>query len=326
MYQVYPLESSSPDHLAGLLERLVQETVTDKDGKIERITPKTQEQIAIVPDPNTFSLIVYASQKSQKWIEALITRLDKRRPQVLIDVTLVEITRADTFEYDLSLVAANAPVIGNLVVDPVQTGDSASRLEGGFNLLDDDGNPTGRTRAFYNDEHVQALLTAMQQKNYGRVLAKPKVLVDDGREGQIVTTDTTTYVKESIQIPQTGTAITTREFVPIDASIELKITPHISEGNLLRLDVFMSRDDFGTRPLSGAPGHSHQQGHDHGVRAGRPYGDPGRLGEAQSEQGRVQGADPRRYPSGWHDLPKHRQQRRREKTVRLSQGHHCSAL
>ena len=205
-----------------------------------------------MPDPNTFSLIVYASQKSQKWIEGLITRLDKRRPQVLIDVTLVEITRTDSFEYDLNLVAAaNNAVTGNVVIDPIQTADSGSRLEAGFNLLDQDGNPTGRTRAFYSDRHVQALLTAMQRKNYGRVLAKPKVLVDDGRKGQIMTTDTTTYVKESIQIPQTGTPITTREFVPIEASIKLEITPHISEGNILRLEVFMSRDDFGSRPLSG---------------------------------------------------------------------------
>jgi len=253
-YRVYPLESSSPDHLASLLERLLMETTKDKDGKIERLTPKTEEQISVVPDPNTFSLIVYANQKNQKRIEGLISRLDKRRPQVLIDVTLVEITRTDSFEYDLSLVgAAGNAVTGNIVIDPIQALDSGSRLEGGFNLMDSDGNPTGRTRAFYSDEHVQALLTAIQRKNYGRVLAKPKVLVDDGRKGQIMTTEATTYVKESIQIPQTGTPITTREFTPIEASIELQITPHISEGNLLRLDVLMSRDDFGSRPLSGAP-------------------------------------------------------------------------
>ena len=41
IYQVYPLESSSPDHLASLLERLIQETTKDKDGKIEKVTPKT---------------------------------------------------------------------------------------------------------------------------------------------------------------------------------------------------------------------------------------------------------------------------------------------
>jgi len=236
-----------------MLERLLVETKEDKEGKIEKIA-NTQERITIVADPNTFSLIVYASQKNQEWIESLINRLDKRRPQVLIDVTLVEITRTDTFEYDLNLVAnANDAVVGNIVIDSIQNVDSGSRLEAGFNLLDQDGNPTGQTQVFYSDEKVQALLTAIQRKNYGRVLAKPKVLVDDGQKGQIVTTDETTYVKESIQIPQTGTPITTRDFVPIQASIQLQITPHISEGDLLRLDVHLSRDDFGSRPLSGAP-------------------------------------------------------------------------
>ncbi len=125
-YQMYPLESSTPAHLASLLERLIVETTKDKDGKIEKVA-KTSEQITIVPDPNTFSLIVYASPKDQKWIAGLIQRLDKRRPQVLIDVTLVEVSRTDSFEYDLNLVASATDVVtGNLVVNPIQTSDSST--------------------------------------------------------------------------------------------------------------------------------------------------------------------------------------------------------
>jgi general secretion pathway protein D len=252
-YQMYPLESSSPDHLASLLDRLISETTKSKDGKIERLVRRS-DQIGIVPDPNTFSLIVYASPRDQKLIAALIQRLDKRRPQVLIEVTLVEISRTDIFESDLNLVAsANSAVAGNVVINPIQNIDSRSRLEAGFNSLDSSGNSTGRTSIFYSDEKVQALLTAIQRKNYGRVLAKPKVLVDDGQAGQITTRDETTYIKESIQIPQTGTPITTRDFVPIEASISLQIVPHISEGSLLRLDTNLSRSDFGTRPLAGGP-------------------------------------------------------------------------
>lgn len=252
-YKIYPLENSSPGHLAGLLEQLIQETEKNKEDKIEKVV-KREEKITIVPDPNTFSLIVYASRKNQEWIENLIKSLDKRRPQVLIDVTLVEITRTDTFEYDLNLVAnAKDAVISNIGIDPIQKIDSSSRLEGGFNLLYQEGNPTGQTKAFYSDEKVQALLTAIARKNYGRVLAKPKILVDDGQEGEISTTDETTYLKESIQVPDQGAPITTRDFEPIEASIRLQITPHISEGDLLRLDVHLSREDFGTRPEEGAP-------------------------------------------------------------------------
>jgi len=252
-YKIYPLENSSPGHVENLLEQLIQETVKDKEGKIEKVIER-EEQITIVPDPNTFSLIVYASGKNQEWIGNLIKSLDKRRPQVLIDVTLVEITRTDTFEYDLNLVAnAKEAVIGNIGINPLHEIDRRSRIEGGFNLLDQEGNPTGQTKAFYSDDKVQALLTAIKRKNYGRVLAKPKILVDDGQEGEISTTDETTYVKESIQIPEEGTPITTRDFMPIQAMIQLQITPHISEGDLLRLDVHLSRDDFGTRPTEGAP-------------------------------------------------------------------------
>ena len=63
-------------------------------------------------------------------------------------VTLVEITRTDSFECDLSLVArANGAVTGNLVVNPIQTSDSGARLEAGFNLPDAEGNPTGQMKA-----------------------------------------------------------------------------------------------------------------------------------------------------------------------------------
>ncbi len=252
-YKIYPLENSSPAHVADLLEQVIYGTAKDKEDKIEKVIKK-EEQITIVPDPNTFSLIVYASKKNQEWIENLIKSLDKRRPQVLIDVTLVEITRTDTFEYDLNLVAsAKEAVIGNIGIDPIQKIDRMSRIEGGFNLLDQGGNPTGQTKAFYSDDKVQALLTAIARKNYGRVLAKPKILVDDGQKGEISTTDETTYLKESIQVPDQGAPITTRDFEPIEAKIQLQITPHISEGDLVRLDVHLSREDFGTRPTEGAP-------------------------------------------------------------------------
>ena len=94
-YVIYPLENQKPEDLAGILEKLIQETVKDKDGKIEKVVKKTDEDIVIVPDENTFSIIVYASKRNQEWIKNLIETLDKRRPQVLIDVTRVEVSKSD---------------------------------------------------------------------------------------------------------------------------------------------------------------------------------------------------------------------------------------
>jgi type II secretory pathway component GspD/PulD (secretin) len=252
-YKIYPLENSSPEHVASMLEKLIHEISANPDDKIEK--PKnTSVRMSIVPDPNTFSLLIYTSEKNHKLVSDLIKSLDKRRPQVLIDVTLVEVTRNDTFEYDLNIVAnANDGVINNIGITPLQTTTSGSLVEGGFNLLDKEGNPTGQTKAFYSDRNVQALLTAIRRKNYGRVLAQPKILVDDGQKGDISTIDQTTYLKDTIQVPNQGAPITTRSYEIIEAKLQLQIVPHISEGDLLRLDVHMSREDFGTRPSEGAP-------------------------------------------------------------------------
>ena len=102
-YKVYPLQNQSPDHIAEVLKKLLEDVIKDKEGKIEKVVKKTEEDIIIVPDANTFSLIVYANKKNQDWVADLIKTLDKRRPQVLIDVTLVEITKTDNFDLDLEL-------------------------------------------------------------------------------------------------------------------------------------------------------------------------------------------------------------------------------
>jgi len=252
-YKIYPLINSSPDHVAGLLEKLIKRNSRDIEDKIDNLS-NDSEQIMVVPDPNTFSLIVHATQKDHEWIKELTKSLDKRRPQVLIDVTLVEVTRNDTFEYDLNLITnAKDSVIGNTVLSPLQTSNAGSILESSFNMLDSDGNPSGLTKVFYSDDKVQALLTAMRRKNYGRVLAQPKILVDDGRRGEISTIDQTTFSMETVQIPDQGAPITTRDYETVEAKLQLQIIPHIGEGNLLRLEVNMSREDFGTRPSDGAP-------------------------------------------------------------------------
>jgi len=254
-YKVYPLENQSPDHLASILEPLVQETVLDKEGKIEQVVKKQEELITIVPDPNTFSLIVYASKKNQVWIGDLIEKLDQRRPQVLIDVTLVQISKTDAFDYDLNLIQSFPDLVStsgltSAILPGIELGASnlvSSLLSSGRKRFIDFQSRSGSGTGFYGDRHINALLTAMEQKNYGRVLAKPKILVNDNEPGIISATDTTyvtkttgAVVEGSMGVVQTGV-----DYQGYEAGITLEIVPHISRGDLLRLDISLSRSDFG---------------------------------------------------------------------------------
>ena len=263
-YRIYPLENSSPDHLATVLQSLVQETTPnqDKEGKVIQaaVQKRMEDEITIVPDPNTYSLIVYASKKNQVWISDLVRQLDKRRPQVLIDVTLVEITKQDQFTYDLNLIESFPNLLNTSGVTGVDTGIVDQLLSGPRDHFADLQSNSGAFTGYYADRHVQALLQAMKSKNYGRVLAKPKILVNDNEPGMIKTTDTT-YVETTSSIPVSGggagtdtTLIqTATDFTPYTAGITLDITPHISEGDLLRLDIGLKRSDFLTTEDSTKP-------------------------------------------------------------------------
>jgi type II secretory pathway component GspD/PulD (secretin) len=254
-YKIYPLENQSPEHLFEILSPLVQETVLDKEGKIESVIRKQEEQITIVPDPNTFSLVVYASKKNQVWIGDLITKLDQRRPQVLIDVTLVQISKNDAFDYDLNLLqsfpdlVATSGLTGGILPAVTEGSNLVSKLmESGRDRFVDFQSNGGNGIGFYGDKHINALITAMEQKDYGRVLAKPKILVNDNEAGVISTTDVTYVRKETGAVVEgsVGVVQTGFDFQEYDAGITLEIVPHISRGDLLRLEIMLDREDFGT--------------------------------------------------------------------------------
>jgi len=244
-YWIYRLENQEPKTLAEVLNNLIEKTVKDKEGKIQS-TVKFQEDIVVVPDEPTFSLIVYASRKNQEWIGTLIKQLDTRRPQVLIDVSLVEVTRNDAFQFDLDLVTNAKDFVTNNIQLTKLNATPGDHIEA---KLD-----SGTTTGYYSADRIQALLTLVNTKGYGRVLAQPKILVNDNEEGIINTTSQRYVAKETQSYPGEGTTpVISKEWTAYDAKIELKITPQISEGDLLRLEVAMIREDFGTKEATDAP-------------------------------------------------------------------------
>ncbi len=250
-YVVYPLENQKPTDLAEVLNKLIQETIRDEKGKIQQVIKRQEDEIIIVSDENTFSLIVFASKKNQEWISSLIKSLDKRRPQVLIDVTLVEISEVDAFTYDLQLISKFPEMLPGGSMQKLGAGEAAllspfpfNRVQEATSILGD----TGGGKGFYADRHIQALLQLMEKKGYGRVLAKPKILVNDNEKGHIDTTSTIYVSRSSSTVYTTATTptgeapiSTSYTFDQFPSGITLDITPHISEGTLLRLELKMTR-------------------------------------------------------------------------------------
>ena len=257
-YVVYPLENQDPTELAEVLNKLVMETITkeEKEAKIVTQKKRTEEEIMIIPDPKTYSLIVYASKKNQTWISSLIEELDEYRPQVLLDVTLVEITKNEEFIYDLDIISQLTPgetVLKKLIASGFLTDFPRHHIVEAISTGAGEGEHTGAGgQGFFAKEHIQALLKIMEYKGYGRILARPKLLVNDNEEGTIKAEDMI-YVaqKQTKYVPTTSTGTqpqyspeTTVSFESYTAGIELLIQPHISKGDQLQLNITLNRTDF----------------------------------------------------------------------------------
>ena len=260
-YVIYQLENQDPEELFAVLQKLISETITEQSGadsKVVRTTTrrKIEEDIFIVPDPKSYSLIVYASKKNQQWIASLIKELDEYRPQVLLDVTLVEITRNDEFNYNLNLISSfpdlvnTSGAVSGTIIEGLASSDIISKLgSSGLDRFIDFKSDGGTGTAFYGDRHINLLLDLVQKKNYGRILARPKLLVNDNEQGTIKAEETTYVVRqESSIVPgtTTGTSTTVERtvFEDYSAGITLDITPHISKGKNLRLIISLIRSDF----------------------------------------------------------------------------------
>jgi general secretion pathway protein D len=266
--RVYPLENQSVEDIQETLTSVVETVAKEKaemeggtgsggststTGKMQKTSlfggaGKNVPDVYITGDEGTNSIVVFASRKDQEWIETLIKDLDKKRPQVLIDVTLVEVTQNDEFEYSLENVTNLTGNTSELVkFGPVTSSTSSSKAEfewGG-----------GTMGGFYSDENIESILTLMRNKSFGRIMAKPKLLVNDNQEGEITTSNTEYVANVSTNVlGEQGTNTSTDvQWDAYDAGVTLKIKPHISEGDLLRLEITLNRTDFGTANNSYTP-------------------------------------------------------------------------
>lgn len=260
-YLVYALENQDPEELAEVLNNLIKETIEEvagtqasaPDAKVQtkattgivRLPSGEEQRIRIIADPKTYSLVVYANKRNQQWVGELIKELDAYRPQVLLDCTLVEITKDDSFKYDLDIVSKTYSDLSLKSPSPISTisGDFSASSYG------EARSTSGAFTGFFNSDSIQGLLEAVQTKGYGRVMSKPKILVNDNQEGEIKTENKTSIAQQkSIIQPSSdqGQTITTTDvsFVEYSSGVTLAIKPHISKGDMLRLEITLTRTDF----------------------------------------------------------------------------------
>jgi len=216
-----------------------------RPGAFGSLTARTADAI-VTADPNTNTIIVIAPPAVQALYGRLITMLDKRRPQVMIEATLVTLDTSDNFAMGIELSKADA--VGNsgtyltfssfglAAADPV-TGALTLQPGVGFNgvLLDPDA--------------VNVVLRALATEGRSEVLSAPRVLVNDNATASLSSVAEAPFTS----VNASDTVATTSFAGYASAGTTISVTPHISEGDHLLLQYSLTLNSFTGAGAAGIP-------------------------------------------------------------------------
>lgn len=206
-------------------------------------------------DAGSNSLVISAAGETQQALETIIRRLDVRRPQVLVEAIIVEISddAAQELGVQFALGGVNGnsvPFIGTnfsrsapnilaltgaLADQSLGLGSNSSLETAAVNsLIGLDGGVAGGG-GISNDTLFAAILTAIETDDNSNILSTPFVTTLDN-------VPATFLVGQEIPIT-TGESIggananPFRTFERIPVGIQLDVLPQISEGDVIRLEI-----------------------------------------------------------------------------------------
>jgi len=207
--------------------------------------------VVIQADENTNSLVITAPPELYRSLKSVITQLDVRRAQVMVDAVIAEITTDKARELGVQW-AVDGRAGGNavgLVNFTLGTPITA------FANLSNPPNPVGfnvGAGSFNGSNKIAALLSALAGDSHTNILSTPTLVTLDNQEAEIVVGQNVPFVTGSYANTGGGTT-PSNPFTTIqrqDVGLTLKIKPQINEGDSIKMDV--TQEVSSIAPSSGA--------------------------------------------------------------------------
>jgi general secretion pathway protein D len=190
---------------------------------------------AVTADPNTNTIIVRGGPEVQKTYRQLIETLDKRRPQVLLEATVVDIDTTHNFSFGVELSAHSNGATKFLSFS--QFGLSTVNVATG--ALTPNASQGG-TAAVIGTGVANAVINALVTDGHARVESAPRVLVNDNATGLLAS-----IAEQPYSSVNASTTVATTSFGGYaDAGTTITLTPHISEGDYLQLEYAVELSSF----------------------------------------------------------------------------------
>lgn len=262
---VYYLKNADAEDLAKTLNEIMTGVRT---APADQKTPEVKEPLAITADKPTNSLLISAGHEDYRLIQEVIRKLDIRRRQVYVEALILELSMDATSEIGISLQGAidsgsDSVVLGtgNLNTGSVGLGDftpvegtstpsllaqtvQGLMLGGLFNPITTIG-PDGSQITV---PALSALIQLSKTSNDVNILSAPRLLTSDNEEAEIIIGSNVPIITNRL----TDTSNPSAQSVSVerkDVALTLRFTPHVTEGNLVRMDVFQEITDISSNTV-----------------------------------------------------------------------------
>jgi len=275
---VYYLENADAESLAKTLNEILtgikSQEKTSRQNKVPGQAPLSEGPVTITADKPTNSLIINASPEDLDVLKGIIAELDIKRKQVYVEALILELSMDATKSLGVSLqggvdTGSDSLIFGtsNLNSGPVGLSDLASSGDSGVPSL------LGRTinglmlGGLFNPITVpglngqeltipalSVLIDLSKKTSDVNILSAPRLLTSDNEEAEIIVGSNVPVI--SSRLTDTGSSGLAQS-VSVerqDAALTLRFTPQVTEGNLVRLNVFQEITDIApSNPAVGDP-------------------------------------------------------------------------
>lgn len=209
--------------------------------------------LSVIIDDKSNALIFIGDANVYQGIIPLIKSLDRTPRQVMLEVTIAEVSLTDSSALGIIWNAtgvnldSTSMVIGTGARSASTDSDSDGASAGGLAL------PSGGLGIVANNRNITAQLAALAGESRARILSTPRLLVMDGEQANLVIGDQVSVIKSEITNSASDANNLVRGFEFVETGVILDIEPTINEGGLVQLTLSQEVSTAGEAPAGGNP-------------------------------------------------------------------------
>lgn len=188
-------------------------------------------KVSITPDKATNSLVIMASPTDYQNLLQVIRKLDRRRRQVFVQALIAEISIDKLKEIGTQIGVAGAGTDGSV---------ASAGVFDAFGFLGAGASAQQQAvvrvlEGLAKNVNISGVLKLLEQNGAVNVLSTPNIMTSDNKEAEIFVGENVPFLA---QTNLTSTGLSQQSIERKDTGITLKITPQITEGEYIKLDIY----------------------------------------------------------------------------------------